>query len=205
MTEVRYPLTTYHSPAGRWQVNRFGSLFGRKIEKDWTKGGVDGQRNPKPALHPPSQTLNASLISSSGKLNVMNSSTMIFFCMYFCTSLGTASRDFQPPNAEPFHTRPVTSWKGRVEISWPAAATPRIVDTPQPLWHDSRAARWNTGRSVNNNTAGNKDIARTLAVLKPVIRERDSDSSIIDRLPAAAIKDVTVFLFWTMRGECILK
>ena len=45
-----------------------------------------------------------------------------------------------PPKAVPFQVRPVTSWKGRVEISCPAAATPIIVDTPQPLWQDSKAA-----------------------------------------------------------------
>lgn len=38
-----------------------------------------------------------------------------------------------PPNAVPFHVRPVTSWKGRVEISWPAAATPIMTLVPQPL------------------------------------------------------------------------
>lgn len=38
-----------------------------------------------------------------------------------------------PPNAVPFQVRPVTSWKGRVEISWPALATPIITETPQPL------------------------------------------------------------------------
>lgn len=38
-----------------------------------------------------------------------------------------------PPNAVPFQVRPVTSWNGRVEISWPALATPIITDTPQPL------------------------------------------------------------------------
>lgn len=32
----------------------------------------------------------------------------------------------------PFHTRPVTSWNGRVEISWPAPATPITIDSPQP-------------------------------------------------------------------------
>ena len=37
--------------------------------------------------------------------------------------------------------RPVTSWNGRVLISWPAPATPMITDSPQPLWAHSRAAR----------------------------------------------------------------
>ena len=45
-----------------------------------------------------------------------------------------------PPKAVPFHTRPVTSWNGLVDISWPAAATPMITDTPQPLWQLSNAA-----------------------------------------------------------------
>jgi hypothetical protein len=39
---------------------------------------------------------------------------------------------FYPPNAEPFHTRPVTSWKGRVEISCPAPATPMTTDCSHP-------------------------------------------------------------------------
>jgi hypothetical protein len=34
------------------------------------------------------------------------------------------------------------SWThGRVEISFPAAATPMMVETPQPLWHASSADR----------------------------------------------------------------
>ena len=37
-----------------------------------------------------------------------------------CTSV----LDLNPPNAHPFHCRPVTSWNGRVAISWPAGATP---------------------------------------------------------------------------------
>lgn len=45
-----------------------------------------------------------------------------------------------PPKAEPFQVRPVTSWNGRVEISCPAAATPRMTLVPQPLWQASSAA-----------------------------------------------------------------
>lgn len=45
-----------------------------------------------------------------------------------------------PPKAVPFQVRPVTSWKGRVEISCPAAATPMITLVPHPLWQASRAA-----------------------------------------------------------------
>lgn len=41
-------------------------------------------------------------------------------------------RPLTPPNADPCHLRPVTSWNGRVEISLPAAATPMMVETPQP-------------------------------------------------------------------------
>ena len=37
---------------------------------------------------------------------------------------GTSVLDLKPPNAHPFHCRPVTSWKGRVAISCPAGATP---------------------------------------------------------------------------------
>jgi hypothetical protein len=37
----------------------------------------------------------------------------------------TSVLDLNPPNALPFHCLPVTSWKGRVAISWPAGATPR--------------------------------------------------------------------------------
>jgi len=42
--------------------------------------------------------------------------TFTFF-MYFSTSQGTCDRLLKPPKAVPFHTRPVTSWKGRVHIS----------------------------------------------------------------------------------------
>jgi len=60
--------------------------------------------------------------------------------MYSSTKRGTLSRLFHPPNAVPFQTRPVTNWKGRVEISFPAAATPITTETPHPLWHASNAA-----------------------------------------------------------------
>ena len=36
----------------------------------------------------------------------------------------TSVLDLNPPNAHPFHCLPVTSWNGRVAISWPAGATP---------------------------------------------------------------------------------
>ena len=41
--------------------------------------------------------------------------------MYQSTIFGTSVRPRAPPNAVPFHTRPVTSWNGRVLISWPGA------------------------------------------------------------------------------------
>ena len=66
---------------------------------------------------------------------------LIFFSMYQSTIFGTSRRPLAPPNAVPFHTRPVTSWNGRVLISWPAPATPMITDTPQPLWQHSSAWR----------------------------------------------------------------
>lgn len=45
----------------------------------------------------------------------------------------TAVHVYVPPKAVPFHTRPVTNWNGRVEISFPAAATPMMMDSPHPL------------------------------------------------------------------------
>lgn len=81
-----------------------------------------------------------SFIFSKGRVCVINSSSINDFDIYSFTNLGTLSLDFQPPNAVPFHTRPVTNWNGRVLISWPAAATPTITDVPQPLWQDSNAA-----------------------------------------------------------------
>ena len=81
-----------------------------------------------------------SLILSKGILWVINSSKINFLSMYSWTSFGTLSFDFQPPKAVPFQVLPVTSWNGRVLISCPAAATPIITETPQPLWHDSKAA-----------------------------------------------------------------
>ena len=61
--------------------------------------------------------------------------------MYQSTIFGTSVRPRAPPKAVPFQTRPVTSWNGRVEISWPAPATPMMTETPQPLWqHSERLA-----------------------------------------------------------------
>ena len=59
----------------------------------------------------------ASLILSSGMVWVIRSSMLIFFSMYQSTIFGTSVRPLAPPNAVPFHTRPVTSWNGRVAIS----------------------------------------------------------------------------------------
>src|SRR5690606_37779261 len=84
---------------------------------------------------------NASLIRSSGRVCVMSGSISIFLLMYQSTMRGTSVRPRAPPNAEPFHTRPVTSWNGRVEISWPAPATPMMTLTPQPRWQHSSAWR----------------------------------------------------------------
>src|SRR6202011_460500 len=61
--------------------------------------------------------------------------------MYQSTIFGTSVRPRAPPNAVPFHTRPVTSWKGRVAISAPAGATPMMMDCPQPRWLASNAWR----------------------------------------------------------------
>src|SRR5262245_10765334 len=55
----------------------------------------------------------------------------IFFSMYQSTIFGTSVRPRAPPNAVPFHTRPVTSWNGRVAISAPEVATPMMIH-----WHE---------------------------------------------------------------------
>ena len=49
-------------------------------------------------------------------------------------ALGAAERGAAP------HP-PVTSWNGRVDISWLAPATPMMTLSPQPLWQHSRAWR----------------------------------------------------------------
>ena len=61
--------------------------------------------------------------------------------MYQSTIRGTSVRPRAPPKAVPRQTRPVTSWNGRVAISWPAPATPMMTLSPQPLWQHSRAWR----------------------------------------------------------------
>ena len=58
-----------------------------------------------------------------------------------CTSIGIASRVFQPPKAVPRQRRPVMNWKGRVAISLPLAATPMMQHWPQPRCAASSAAR----------------------------------------------------------------
>src|SRR6267154_2447545 len=75
------------------------------------------------------------LISSSLRTCVIIGSIWIFPFMYQSTIFGTSVRPRAPPNAVPFQTRPVTSWKGRVAISLPASATPITTETPQPRWH----------------------------------------------------------------------
>ena len=47
--------------------------------------------------------------------------------------------------------RPVTSWNGRVEISWPAPATPMMTDLPQPRCDDSSAWRMTLVLPVQSN------------------------------------------------------
>src|SRR6266852_5202988 len=60
--------------------------------------------------------------------------------MYQSTIFGTSRRPRAPPKAVPFQVRPVTSWNGRVDISWPAPATPMITLVPHPrALHDVQA------------------------------------------------------------------
>ena len=81
----------------------------------------------------------ASLIRSSGNVWVIIGSISICLFMYQSTIFGTSVRPRAPPKAVPRQTRPVTSWNGRVLISWPAPATPMMIDWPQPLWQASSA------------------------------------------------------------------
>ncbi len=96
---------------------------------------------PTGSTSPACMRSNASLMRSSGIVWVMRSSMLMRLSMYQSTIFGTSVRPRAPPNAVPCHTRPVTSWNGRVRISWPAPATPMIVDTPQPRWQHSSAWR----------------------------------------------------------------
>lgn len=59
----------------------------------------------------------ALLMSERGNVWETNSSTFTFPAKYRSTRSGTLSRLFHPPKAVPFQTRPVTNWKGRVDIS----------------------------------------------------------------------------------------
>src|SRR5882672_3674338 len=74
-----------------------------------------------------------SLMRSSGSVCVIRSSILILPSMYQSTIFGTSVRPRAPPNAEPFQTRPVTSWKGLVAISAPAGATPMMIDIAHAL------------------------------------------------------------------------
>src|SRR6218665_910055 len=53
------------------------------------------------------------------------------------TMPGSSVRPLTPPKAEPRHTRPVTSWNGRVRISCPAPAPPMLTLSPHPFSHHS--------------------------------------------------------------------
>ena len=74
----------------------------------------------------------ASLIRSSGRVCVIIGSISILPSIYQSTIFGVSVRPRAPPKAEPFQTRPVTSWNGRVAISLPASATPMMTLSPQP-------------------------------------------------------------------------
>eukprot|EP01139_Manchomonas_bermudensis_P000713 Amastigsp_a773_342.p5 type:complete len:105 gc:universal Amastigsp_a773_342:1147-833(-) len=92
-------------------------------------------------LSPRFMSSKASLTSASGMVWVMKGSRAISPSRYRWMMPGSSMRPLTPPNAVPCQRRPVTSWNGRVEISVPDGATPMIVDTPQPLWQHSSAAR----------------------------------------------------------------
>src|SRR3569623_1653251 len=85
--------------------------------------------------------IESSLMRSRGSVCVIKSSMLSLPSIYQSTIFGTSVRPRAPPKAEPFQTRPVTSWNGRVLISSPEAATPIMIDCPQPLWQHSSACR----------------------------------------------------------------
>ena len=67
---------------------------------------------------------------------------LILPSMYQSTIFGTSVRPRAPPKAEPFQTRPVTSWNGRVVISCAGrrhadddALAPALVAALQRLAH----------------------------------------------------------------------
>ena len=70
--------------------------------------------------------------------------------MYQSTIFGTSRRPLKPPKAVPRQTRPVTSWNGRVEISWPEPATPMMMLSPQPRWAHSSAWRMVSTRPMHS-------------------------------------------------------
>ena len=72
----------------------------------------------------------------------MRLSIAILPSMYQSTIFGTSVRPRAPPNAEPFHMRPVTSWNGRVAISC-AGAGDADDDRLRPsrVWQHSSAWR----------------------------------------------------------------
>lgn len=59
---------------------------------------------------------------SSGSGWVIRSSLVIVPSRYQSTTFGTSVRPRAPPKAAAFHTRPVTSGKGRASIACPAPA-----------------------------------------------------------------------------------
>jgi len=90
-------------------VRRSKRLHGR-----WAVPPHTAHSASAPTLSPPPL-----LISSSLRTCVIIGSISIFPFMYQSTIFGTSVRPRAPPNAVPFQTRPVTSWNGRVEISFP--------------------------------------------------------------------------------------
>src|ERR1051325_3618918 len=93
----------------------------------------------------------AVLISARGMVWVIIGSISILPCMYQSTMRGTSVRPRAPPNAVPFHTRPVTNCNGWGAICVAGGATPMTIDWPQPRWHASRACRITVTLPVQSN------------------------------------------------------
>ena len=111
--------------------------------------------------------------------------------MYQSTIFGTSVRPRAPPNAVPFHTRPVTSWNGRVAISWPA---PGDADDdarrPSRLWQHSSAWRISFDvadalEAVVGAAAGELDEVRDEVARRPPSGSRSASCRTSRRAPRA--------------------
>ncbi len=119
--DVLRGLLAHQRAGGRDVVTRRGDAAAAREQRGRGQGRDGQQRRGRcqPAPFQKFTTLriespecirsNASLMRASGNWCVMRSSMLILPCMYQSTIFGTSVRPRAPPNAVPFHTRPVTS------------------------------------------------------------------------------------------------